>query len=317
MAVWKRCVRLIAVSIIAGFSTLLVVVSPQADALSDLNSAFKDAYSLAAAQTLSNLRRTTPVLVNRFGEIALYRPGAEEPEVFKMDMALYLETRVVAHAAAALYTRLVPFEIGPLDDERLAWLANYQRLLSAAVDEINARTDIPEPLKMLQVGMLRDVRELAQRIYQQKAVEQEWLDELGEQVLPAVRGNLEAAARSQLEQFRAQVEQWKTDYPDLTWDNSVVVIIGIHQARNRYLQRQFFDWMLHDDPNIEAQVVFAETMTPPPPLSRRPATNAMTLLSKVMLDKGLSNSVFGDPLTLQSDVLADAAGAIIADWGRY
>jgi hypothetical protein len=33
-----------------------------------------------------------------------------------------------------------------------------------------------------------------------------------------------------------------------------------------------------------------------------------------MLDKGLANTIFGDPLALQSDVLGDAAEAIIESW---
>jgi hypothetical protein len=70
-----------------------------------------------------------------------------------------------------------------------------------------------------------------------------------------------------------------------------------------YLQRQFFDWMLGDQPSRQDRVVFAETQTPPPPLEKAPATDALTLLSKVMLDKGLSSSLLGDPLALQWDAV--------------
>ena len=97
---------------------------------------------------------------------------------------------------------------------------------------------------------------------------------------------------------------------------AAVVVIGVHQARDGNLQRQFFDWLLDDRPSRQDRVVFAETLTPPAPLDQAPATEALTLLSKVMLDKGLAKVVFGDPLALQSDVLGGAAEAIIATWRR-
>jgi hypothetical protein len=40
----------------------------------------------------------------------------------------------------------------------------------------------------------------------------------------------------------------------------------------------------------------------------------MLLLARVMLDKTLSATIFGDPLALQSDVLGGAAEDIIGQW---
>jgi hypothetical protein len=158
------------------------------------------------------------------------------------------------------------------------------------------------------------VHRFAQRIHQQGSVDQALLDDLGATVRAAVRANLEYAAASQLEQFRTQVAHWKAAYPALAWDRAAVVVVGVHQARDRNLQRQFFDWMLGDRPDRQDRVVFAETLTPPGPLEQKPPADALTLLSKVMLDKGLATIVFGDPLALQSDVLGEAAEAIIATW---
>jgi hypothetical protein len=299
---------------ILGLSIVSTTSVTYADALSDLNNAFKDAYGLATTHTFSTLRASVPVLVNRFGQIALYRPGIDLPDLFSMDMKLYLEASAVAHSPAALFARLAPFGLGRLDDERLEWLTRYQSLLSAAEVEVKGRRDIPDELRAVQTGMLAEVRRFAQRIHQQGTIDQPILDELGSTVRSAIRKNLDFAAASQLDQFRGQIDRWRSAYSSLKWDNAVVVIIGMHQPRDRYLQRQFFDWLLRDQPNIQAQVVFAETMTPPPPLERETPTEALVLLSKVMLDKSLSNSILGDPLTLQSDVLGNAAEAIIKTW---
>jgi hypothetical protein len=54
-----------------------------------------------------------------------------------------------------------------------------------------------------------------------------------------------------------------------------------------------------------------ETLNPPPPLEKAAPRDSLMLLSKVMLDKGLSQFVFGDVYALQSDVLGDAAEAVL------
>jgi hypothetical protein len=286
----------------------------QADAISDLDQAFKDAYRLAATQMLGTLRTSVPVLVNRFEQIALYRPGVEQPELFSMDTGPYLQASAVSHTAAALDARMLSAGLGKLDADRLAWLAHYQLLLSTAEGEIAGRRDMPDALRTLQLGMLAEVRRFAQRIYQQGSLDQILLEAMGATVRPAIQQNLAFAAASQLEQFRAQVDRWRAAYPALAWDRALAVVIGGHQARDRNLQRQFFDWMLDDRPARQDRVVFAETMTPPGPLGQAPPTEALMLLSKVLLDKGLAATLFDDPLALQSDVLGGATEAIIGSW---
>jgi hypothetical protein len=292
----------------------LLSIPTHADSLSDLDKAFRDAYSLATRQTLAELRTQVPVLVNRFGQIALYRPGVDQPEIFSMDMALYLEARSIAHTPVALVARLAPFGLGPLDSMRLDWLTAFETLLVNAADELTGRTDIPNGLKTAQRDMLATVRRFAQRIRQHGEIDQATLDEIGLNVRAGIRANLEAAAASQLEQFRAQILKWKSTYPTLAWNRAVVVMIGIHQARSNYLQWQFFDWMLYDQPGKQERVVFAETLAPPPPIEKDATTDAITLLSKVMLDKTLATSIFGDALALQSDVLGGVAEDIIRRW---
>jgi hypothetical protein len=122
----------------------LAVSQARADALSDLNKAFRNAYSEAASRSLADLRGRVPILVNRFGEIALYRPGVEKPDFFSMNMKLYLVARTVAHTAVALNARLAPFGSGSIDSEGLAWLVTYQTLLRGASDELANRDDIPD-----------------------------------------------------------------------------------------------------------------------------------------------------------------------------
>lgn len=126
---------------------LLLPGIARASPLEDLNAAFRSSYRLAQTHTLNRLRATVPVLVNRFSQIALYRPGVERPELFEADEELFRETRAVAHSAASLYLRMAPFGLGRLDADRMAWLVTFQRLIDAAEAEVASRADLPGDLR--------------------------------------------------------------------------------------------------------------------------------------------------------------------------
>jgi hypothetical protein len=73
-----------------------------------------------------------------------------------MDLALYLETRTVAHTALALHARLAPFGLGRLDAQRLDWFTTHQTLVARAA-ELASRSNIPDGLKAVQLEVLSSV----------------------------------------------------------------------------------------------------------------------------------------------------------------
>ncbi len=314
MTQWNSATRKIGV-----LATILAIAlhgPASADPLSDLGASFRAVYAEASAQKLAELRREVPLLVNRFGQIALYRPGAMTPEIYSMDMKLYLEARSVAHAPVAVIARLASEGLGPLDASTVEWLSNFERVLTLAEADLPTRPGLPATAREAQRELLATVRRYVQRMRQRGEIDQTLMDEFAQAVRPGIRHNLELAATSQLDQFRGQMAKWRAQHPALPWDRAVVVMLGIHQARRDYLQRQFFDWLLDDDPGRQQRVVFAEILDVPPSLEKDPATNAVELLSKVMLDKFISNALFEDPLALQSDVLGDEARKIISQWPK-
>ena len=147
-----------------------------------------------------------------------------------MDMSLYLETRSVAHTAVAVNARLLPSGFGPLDHDRLTWLTTYQTLLTKAMDELKERRDVPADLKKVQLHMLAAVLGIVQQIHQRGHANPAILEEMSTLVRGGIKINLEAAAASQLDQFRTKIGQWKASYPDLAWSKAVVVIVGYHGA---------------------------------------------------------------------------------------
>jgi hypothetical protein len=286
----------------------------RADPLTALDKVFRETYASATTDKFSALRRDAPLLVNRFGQIALYRPGAETPEIFSIDMGTYLKARSIAHAPISLIVRLLSARPGRLDAPTSAWLAQFELLLSDAETQLAELKSSGSGLGSEQRDLIATTRRFVQRIRQRDEFDPSLFNEVDQALLPGIQASLDLAARSQLDQFRERMRKWKTAYPSLAWDNSVVVVLGNHQARNAFLQRQFFDWLLKDKPEKEMQVVYAETLDIPPSLDKEPPEEAIRLLAKVMLDKSISEIVFGDPIAMQSDVLGPAASKIITQW---
>lgn len=285
-----------------------------ADPLSNLDQEFRRTYAESTQRTLQTLRDSVPVLVNRFGQIALYRPGSLEPEIYTMDQTAYLRARSVAHAVATLVVGLSPYGTGNLSTERREWLKFFEGRLLEAEDQLRAEGGVARTAA--QADLVAEVRRTVQGFVQRNEIREGEVAEIGRSLRNAVRFNLGIAAASQLDQFREQVSHWRRTYPLLNWGKVVIVVLGNHQARRDYLQTQFFDWLTGDEPDREDRVVYAETMTVPPPLEQTPALDALTLLAKVTLDKGLSLDVFGDPLTMQTDVLGPVAKEILQTWPK-
>jgi hypothetical protein len=90
------------------------------------------------------------------------------------------------------------------------------------------------------------------------------------------------------------------------WNNVVVVVGVMHQARAREIGIQYFERLL-DEPvgegaRNERRMVIAENRTSAP--------DQYGLLAAHLVDQQASGAIFGDPRRLQWDVLADDGGAL-------
>ncbi|MCG8469835.1 MAG: hypothetical protein MJB57_16785, partial [Gemmatimonadetes bacterium] len=133
---------------------------------------------------------------------------------------------------------------------------------------------------------------------------------------PLIRENFAVGAREQLDQFRAQMDAWKTEFPTEDWAALRVVVLGFHQPRDEYALKLFFQWLL-EEPAYEKRVVFAEFQHSIFGPDRAEAVRlALELLTKVDLDAGAAEIMFGDEAMLGRDVMGPAAGSIIRAWGQ-
>jgi hypothetical protein len=93
-----------------------------------------------------------------------------------------------------------------------------------------------------------------------------------------------------------------------TWKTMPVVVLGIRQARPDNLQFGYFQRALgHDTEKL--RLVYAESMFD--------ASAATRLMGTILLDRGLSDAFFGDPMRMERDLLGDAANEWLdATFGR-
>lgn len=314
-----RATKVCPVAAIAVAAALLgcAVARPAAagDGLSTVARDFRAAYGKAADHTLAQLRATVPIFVNRFEQIALYRPGVEQPDVFTIDGDLYTEAKSASHAVSTLFVGLAPYGFGVLSQDRRAWLTTFDTHLAAAVAEVETRQDVPAGLRQSQLRMLHRARAFAKSVLDKGAFSQADMEAYGRSVRADINASLFAAAQSQLNQFRVQLDTWKAKYPTLAWKRAVAVVIAGHQPRRLNLQHQFLDWKLSDDPKSEDKVVFAETLSPPRSLPGNALPpEYLDLLAKVMLDKGFAAAILSDRHALQQDALGNAAYRVIQGW---
>src|SRR5262249_50307436 len=89
--------------------------------------------------------------------------------------------------------------------------------------------------------------------------------------------------------------------------NGVIVVVGVmHQARAREIGIQYFERLLEEPigegARNERRLIVAENRTTAPA--------QYGLLSAHLVDQSAATLIFGDPLRLQYDVLADDGGAL-------
>ncbi|MYJ95791.1 MAG: hypothetical protein F4053_09475 [Proteobacteria bacterium] len=119
-----------------------------------------------------------------------------------------------------------------------------------------------------------------------------------------------------MNQFGAQMERWQSEYPDEDSDDLRVVILGMHQPRDLYSLTQFFQWLLSLE-ETKPRIVYAEYQHSFFGDDLAIAQDlAIELITKVDLDRMVSDAVFDDETYLESDVMGRATRRIMATWSE-
>ena len=276
----------------------LTAATARADALTDLNDAFRRAY---ADTRTGMLAANGPIIVCAFESLVLIDGGVRREEGFTP--RLYHDLKAVAHLVFAVQLLLDPrYDAGPLSAAaraRLEELAQRARAVEAGLDGFGFTPVQRERQRALIAGALAMIeRALASGRPPQEAFSA-WLAGL----VPAVMANVEDAAAAQLDGMHALATRWRSQLGPEKWSRLNVVVLGVRQARRDNLQFAYFVRLLGTDA-VDRRLIYAESVFSVDP--------ALSLLGTILTDRVAGTAFFGDPLRMERDLLADAAARRIA-----
>lgn len=267
--------------------------------LETLNVASRKLYAGGRALELS----TIPVVIFATGDDLVLRKDGKRT-VATVIPPEYHALKCVAHSTLALFTHLA-FEPGrPLNEERTKALKEYRDLMAGATAGAERFGFDAETLER-QKRIISRALAFIDTVLKDGTVSADDLARFCRASRADVLANAAAAARAQLVGTHKQMTEWRKDMTAEEWATLTVVIPGVQTARAENAAVQYFARLFGEGNGEGPRVVYAE--------STWDEEKAMNLLGTRRLDGKLSVAVFGDPLRMYRDLLADAARAAVDD----
>jgi hypothetical protein len=267
--------------------------------LDSLNVASRNMYAMARTQELS----TIPVIIYVTGDDLVLRRNGKRIVATVIPME-YNALKAVSHTTLALFAHLSTEPGQPLGDERLKGLKEYKTLLTAAGAAVEKLGFDPDT-HACQKRILTRALEFTNKVLEDGKVSGDDLTKFCRTSRADVQANGAAAAKAQLLATHKQVMAWKKDMTAEEWSTLTVIVSGGQTPRAGNAAVQYFARLLGETNGEGRRIVYAESLW-----DEEKATN---LLGTLRLDGKLSVAVFGDPLRMYRDFLADGARAAIDD----
>jgi hypothetical protein len=291
----------------------LAVSMPLPESIGELRTAFRTRYNEALAAHAQHLRSTSPIITQDLLNMTLLRPDGP-PVRFSMNAGPYLLMANTSHPPLTVYAILSIEGFGALSAATRQQLADYEQSLQKALDQIKTM-GLPTDVQARLGSIVSNTENFIADSLQTGVATREGFEAYARTSRELIRGNLRTGANEQLLQFRHQMNAWKTEFPQENWADLRVVVLGIHQARDEYASKLFFQWLLRE-PGYEDHVVYAEFTAPPSGEARAAAeAQALQLLTKVDFEHDAGRLIFGDATILQKDVMGPATIEILREWG--
>jgi hypothetical protein len=261
------------------------------DSLTALNDVFRQAYAGSRRRILTS---DAPLLI-RSGDTAALVRGSRRAEAV-VNVPVYHVVKTIAHIPLAIFVGVTPGEEA-LDAERLKTLTELRRLIPPARASLDGLGLAPEVLARQDQIVRASLTFIDGAIAQRRFARNE-LDAFTRRMAPLVLANVGLAARAQLDALHKQVSAWRKEMTPEEWDRLHVVIITAHMPREESLDVQYFSRLLKE-PMEGRRIVVAESLWEEP--------KALELYGTHLLDGGIGQAFFGDPMRMHRDLLADAA----------
>ncbi len=286
--------------------------SAATDAFVDLDTHFRRAYDDAVEHHRENVVFDSPLILQDLLNMTLIRENGEHVR-FEMDKSTYFLMARASHPVIGVISIISMMEGDRLSPGQITRLTEYERSIRNALGYVE-QLPVDSRGQTRIATILSSTVDYIEEITGSGVATREGFKEFFEPIRPLIAENLRVGALEQLNQFGAQMELWKSEYPDEEWDNLRVVILGLHQPRVLYTMTQLFQWLLSVE-EAKPRIVYAEYQHSFFGDDLAIAQDlAIELATKVDLDRMVSDAVFGDATYLESDVMGRATREIMATW---
>lgn len=283
-------------------------------ALEELRKTFRSSYNDAIAFHDTHVLHSYPVITQDLLNMTLIRSNGQT-ERFSMDRKMYSLMANTSHPVLTIYSILSKDDFSTLSKQTKEDLEGYLIKLSNAKDEVN-NLSIEPKTKARILFVLTASAEYVQSVIRFGKTSLDDFEKYAASLRRSINENLYVGAKEQLDQFKAQVNKWRREFPEEKWNGLRVVVLSFHQGREDYALYLFFRWLLRE-PAYEKRVVYAEFQGSISGTEREKSEKlALVLLNKVDFDLGASTRIFGNPRTLEVDVMGPASVKILKSWGK-
>jgi hypothetical protein len=210
---------------------------------------------------------------------------------------LYTVLKDLGHACLGVYSVLLPHVregAPPGRGEELASFAEHLRRSREHFERLEL-----EPESRALTGEIFALNEaLLLRVTAGQPLQERHLEAWGRELGPRLERAFRLAARVQVDAIHAAVTGWAASRGENPWANLWVIPLGPRVAREGFLQAQYFERLLGPE-GARERLIFGENLAD--------TTEALRLLTAVVLDRSLSATLFGDRHRMEMDVLAFGA----------
>ena len=288
--------------------------SEATDVFAELDTHFRRAYDAAVEHHRENVVFDAPVILQDLLNMTLIRANGERVR-FEMDKSTYFLMARASHPVIGVISIISMMESDRLSTSQITRLTDYDRSIQIALEHVE-HLPVDSQGQARIATILSSTSDYIGEIVDSGVATEEGFKSYFEPIRPLIAENLRVGALEQLNQFGAQMELWKSVYPDEKWNDLRVVILGLHQPRVLYTLTQFFQWLLSEE-EAKPRIVYAEYQHSFFGDDLAIAQDlAIELTTKVDLDRMVSDAVFGDETYLETDVMGRATRRIMATWSE-
>lgn len=188
------------------------LTSPLPASIGKLSDAFRAEYDEAVATHSERLRASAPIITQDLLNMTLWRSDGTTAR-FPMSSRAYMLMAHSSHPPLTVFAILSSNGFGSLTDSTKQKLTDYVTVLDGAAADIHA-LDLPTETRDRLVSILTKTRQFVVATLAKGSATESDFQSYAQPLRELIRANLRVGANEQLRQFRAQVNAWRTEFPD-------------------------------------------------------------------------------------------------------